>query len=338
MANTNLKALLREYEQKRMIAEDNLENYKKSLYSQNPRLEEIDNELTSLALKTNIAIMLSKSKTSLDKFKKDSEQLKNEREDILKSMNIDPSSLCLKYSCNLCKDTGYIQKGSNTIMCNCLKQRIFDLEYNKSNIVNIQNYTFKNFSLNLYSEEINEAKYNSQISPRDNIKIIKKIAQNFINNFDNDKSRNLLFTGNTGLGKTYLSSCIANEILKQGKTVLYQTAPVMLDEIINTRFNKPNSSKDLLNNILNVDLLIIDDLGAESINSLKLTELFNIINTRILGQNGKLTKTIISTNLTINDISKNYDGRITSRLIGEYDICRFYGDDIRFVKRFSSKK
>lgn len=338
MDNTNLKALLREYEQKRMIAEDNLEDYKKNLYLQNPRLEEIDTELTSLALKTNIALMISKSKSSLEEFKEKSNELKKERENILKSMNIDPNSLTIKYSCDLCKDTGYIQNNNNTIMCNCLKQRIFDLEYNKSNILNIQNYTFKNFSLNYYSDEVNEEKYKSKVSPRDNIKIIKKISQNFVTNFENDKSKNLLFTGNTGLGKTFLSSCIANEIIKKGKTVLYQTAPVMLDEIINARFNKPNSSKDLLNNVLNVDLLIIDDLGAESINSLKLTELFNIINTRILGQPGKITKTIISTNLTLNDISKNYDGRITSRLIGDYDICHFFGDDIRLVKRFSKNK
>src|SRR5699024_6365807 len=125
------------------------------------------------------------------------------------------------------------------------------------------------------------------LSPRDNIKNIKKIALSFINNFDNSNEKNLLFTGNTGLGKTFLSNCIANELLKKGKTVLYQTASVMLDSIIDYRFNK-NSSIDMYENILTVDLLIIDDLGTECMNSMKFSELFNIINTRLLNQNNHI--------------------------------------------------
>ena len=143
--------------------------------------------------------------------------------------------------------------------------------------------------------------------------------------------KNLLFTGNTGLGKTFLSECIANEMLKKGKNVLYQTAPVMLDTVINYRFGKDDGT--IYKNLLDVDLLIIDDLGTETMNSMKFTELFNIINTRLLNQNNKITKTIISTNLNIQDMFKNYDERIVSRLIGNYNICRFYGDDIRLLKR-----
>jgi len=129
-----------------------------------------------------------------------------------------------------------------------------------------------------------------------------------------------------GLGKTFLSNCIANELLKQGKTVLYQTAPNMLDSIIDYRFNKSSSSFSLYDNLLNVDLLIIDDLGTENINSMKFTELFNIINTRLLNEN---TKTIISTNLSVQELFINYDERIISRIRGYYKICPFFGDDIR---------
>ena len=152
-----------------------------------------------------------------------------------------------------------------------------------------------------------------------------------INNFDDLNEKNLLFTGNTGLGKTFLSSCIANEILKKQKTVLYQTAPIMLDSIIDYRFGK--NSTNIYNNILDVDLLIIDDLGTECINNMKFTELFNIINTRLLNQNNKATKTIISTNLSIQNLFNSYDERIVSRLIGNYNICRFYGEDLRFKLR-----
>lgn len=128
-------------------------------------------------------------------------------------------------------------------------------------------------------------------------------------------------------GKTFLSNCIANEVLNMNKTVLYQTAPIMLDEIIDYRFNRNNG--DIYKDILSVDLLIIDDLGTESMNGMKLTELFNIINTRSLSNN---TKTLISTNLSISELLKNYDERIFSRFAGNYNICRFFGDDIRLKK------
>ena len=123
----------------------------------------------------------------------------------------------------------------------------------------------------------------------------------FIENFDNLDEKSLLFVGNTGLGKTYMSNAIANELLKKGKTVLYQTAPVLLETIIDNKFNKykNHNADSFYKNVLNVDLLIIDDLGTESINTLTVSELFTIINTRILNLNNKPTKTIISTNFSI---------------------------------------
>lgn len=130
-----------------------------------------------------------------------------------------------------------------------------------------------------------------------------------------------------------MSNCIAQELLKNGKTVLYQTAPVLLESVIDYKMSK---QKDLKNNIyqsvLNVDLLIIDDLGTESLNSMKLSELFTILNTRILNLNNKTTKTIISTNLNIKDIFNSYEERIGSRIAGYYDIYYFFGDDLRFKK------
>ena len=131
-----------------------------------------------------------------------------------------------------------------------------------------------------------------------------------------------------------MSNCIARELLKKGKTVLYQTAPVLLESVIDYKLNKHrNYSDNILDSILETDLLIIHDLGTESLNSMKLSELFNIINTRILNLNQKITKTIISTNLNINDIFSNYEERIGSRIVGYYDIYCFFGDDLRFKKR-----
>ena len=129
-----------------------------------------------------------------------------------------------------------------------------------------------------------------------------------------------------------MSNCIANELLKKGKTVLYQTAPVLLESVIDYKMNKSkNGTNNFYKSVLETDLLIIDDLGTESLNSMKLSELFTIINTRILNLNNKITKTIISTNLNINQIFSNYEERIGSRIAGYYDIYFFFGDDLRFI-------
>ncbi len=128
-----------------------------------------------------------------------------------------------------------------------------------------------------------------------------------------------------------MSNCIANSLLKKGKTVLYQTAPVLLETVINNKMDK-NINSDFYKNVLESDLLIIDDLGTECINSMKLSELFTILNTRLLNLNSKVTKTIISTNLNINNIFNNYEERIGSRIAGYYEIYYFFGEDLRFKR------
>lgn len=131
-----------------------------------------------------------------------------------------------------------------------------------------------------------------------------------------------------------MSNCIAQELLKKGKTVLYQTAPVLLESVIDYKMSKQKNPVDnICQSVLESDLLIIDDLGTESLNSMKLSELFTILNTRILNLNNRVTKTIISTNLGIRDIFNNYEERIGSRIAGYYDIYCFFGDDLRFKKR-----
>lgn len=332
MNNSYLKDILIEYDKKRILEEQEADARKTKFYEEHPELQKLDEKLTSLAISTSLSLINKNSKEKLDELNKNIKKVREEKNKILNKLNISEDYFLPKYECSTCKDTGYVTKNNQTEMCSCLKQKLFDLEYNKSNIYNLKNQNFDNFNLNLYSDDTNPEKYNSKVSPRKNISIIKDICLKFIENFDNPTEKNLLFTGNTGLGKTFLSSCIANELIKKGKTVLYQTSPVMLDTIIDYRFNKQNSSPDIYHNILNADLLIIDDLGTEAMNNIKFTELFNIINTRLLNQN-KVTKTIISTNLSLQNLFNNYDERIVSRIVGNYNICYFFGDDIRFNKK-----
>lgn len=329
--DTLLKDILSQYNRKKSNAEFEAERRKRELYEKYPKLQDIEDKLSKQAINTTKCLINNNDKSLLEELNANINKLKQEKLKILKSLKISQDYFEPHYDCSICKDTGYVTNNDyTTSMCSCLKQKLYNEQYNKANISNLDTQNFNNFSDLFYSDKVDEEKYKTNISPRENINKIKNICFNFINNFDNPSTKNLLFTGKTGLGKTFLSSCIANEILKRGKNVLYQTAPVMLDAIIDYRFGKnPNN---ILDSILNVDLLIIDDLGTECINNMKFTELFNILNTRLLNQN-KITKTIISTNLSLKNLYSNYDERIISRIVGNYDICYFFGDDIRFQKR-----
>lgn len=331
MNNTTLKTLLTEYQKKKMIAEDIALRKKEKLYEDFPELADIDKKLSLLALSTMKELAKNNDKNLLENLNLNIENLKKQKAQILASIGERANEIVPNYECQKCLDTGYIQDGIATKMCNCLKQKIYNIEYNKSNMFNLEKQNFENFNLNFYSNEINTEKYESDTSPKENMTLIKNICDSFIKNFDDNNEKNLLFTGKTGLGKTFLSSCIANELLKQGKTVLYQTASIMLDTIISYRFGKPNVSQDIYDYLLNVDLLIIDDLGTEGTNNMKLVELFNLLNSRLLNTH-KTTKTIISTNLSLQNIFDIYDERIVSRIVGNYNICYFFGDDIRFKK------
>ena len=329
MNNSILNDLLKQYEQTRLKNIRDSEKRNKELYLSNPKLQEINDKLSQVSIQTAKKILQNNSKQYITDLKKEVNKLKEEKLKILKSLNLSNEDLLPKYDCPICKDTGFVFKNGKSTMCNCLKQKIYNLEYNQKNINNIENQTFKNFNINLFSDVVDKNKYSSTISPRENILDIKKAAENFIINFDNNNCKNLIFSGGTGLGKTFLSNCIINEVLKKGKTVMYQTAPVMLDNLISDLFAKPENQIGLSNNLLTVDLLVIDDLGTETMNSMKFTELYKIINTRLLNQNGKILRTIISTNLDLKGLFNTYDERIVSRFIGYYDIYKFYGDDIR---------
>lgn len=333
--DTNLKNLLKEYEQKRNTSVAIANSRKAEAFEKFPELEKFNNDIAKLSIKSIQMSLTKASEQDLKKLDNELSALKVARDSFLKKNHIDVSSFNPKYECSKCNDTGYVSTSSGNVLCSCIKQKLYNINYNNSNIYDLENQNFSGFKLDYYSKTADFEKYNSKLSPRDNIISIKKMCDGFIENFDSPNENNLLFCGNTGLGKTFLSSCIANELIKKGKTVLYQTAPIMLDKIIDYKFGK--TTNDIVSTIYSVDLLIIDDLGTETRNSLKITELFNLINSRILNQNNKITKTIISTNLSLQELYDTYDERIVSRIIGNYNACYFFGDDIRIKKKLAAK-
>ena len=202
MANTVLGSLLKEYEQKRLNAELELEKRKAALYKKEPKLEKIEAELSKHAIKTAKSVLKNDNKDSIKELNKYVEKLKKEKQEILKKEKLDTSYLKPQYECKKCQDTGYItNKDYSTSMCSCLKQRMLDISYNKSNMANLKIENFKTFNINKFSNKANPDLYKTDISPRENMKYIKEQCEEFVKEFDNPEYKNLLFTGNVGLRK-----------------------------------------------------------------------------------------------------------------------------------------
>lgn len=201
MSNEILNSLLREYEQKKLKAELDLEKRKEQLYKLIPRLEEIDKELNSSGINAAKQILFKSADSSIiDSLNNKIENLKKEKEKILIENNYSIDYLKPFYDCKICNDTGFILDNNyKTKMCNCLKQKLLNISFNKSNMYNLEKENFNNFNSLIFSDDVDLAKYKFNISPRRNIDNIKNKCIQFINNFDNPEYKNLLFVGSTGL-------------------------------------------------------------------------------------------------------------------------------------------
>ena len=241
MNNSLLKQLLTEYDIKRNKAIEESEAKKQELLVVNPKIAEIDKELSKISIEASKAIINSSPEEKekiLAELKKKSNNLIKEKNIIVKELFKTTEYFEPNFECKICKDTGFVQKNGKSELCNCLKQKIYNVAYNRSNMGNLELENFGTFSIRMFSDKADKEKYNSDISPRENMNLLKEKAMSFIENFDDPSEKNLIFVGGTGLGKTFLTNCIANELLKEGKTVLYQTAPVMFDDIFDEKYGK----------------------------------------------------------------------------------------------------
>lgn len=322
-----LKKILMEYDKKRERAKYEQRMRKAKVYKKVPRIKAIEEEIWKAGIAMSRAMIQNPEnyKENLIKVKKEIEKLNMEKAYLLTENNIPLSHLDILYECESCEDKGYLEDGSQ---CNCLKQALIMRAYKMSNVENsLAKENFQTFNINVFPDEPYEGE---SISPRENMKTISGICVDFINNFNERNDENLLFYGSTGLGKTFMSNCIAKSLLDMNKSVIYQTAFTILDIIEKRRFGKgADRFKDFEYDMLfDADLLIIDDLGTELSNAFTNAEIFNIVNTRLI--NG--TKTIISTNLTPKEISEIYTDRVFSRILEKFIPLKFYGPDLRYYR------
>lgn len=332
-----------EYENRRNKAFDELEKRKTELYDRIPRLKEIEDEINRAGFKYNKAILTGSlpSDNAIKNLSDTIESLKSEKLKLLNECGYPLSYLSPSFQCEKCSDTGIIRSpGADAdTFCICYKQQLINYLYEQSNLIIANNEGFKSFIIDYYPENIDEERYGIEKSPRKQIVGILENCRNFVKNFEKSEVKNMLFSGPTGVGKTFMAGCIAIELMKRGYTVLYQTAPALFNAIYEYRYNKADNyewESALYTNILESDLLIIDDLGTESQTGMRYSELLNIIDTRLANNARKPCKTIICSNIDMEDLFELYGERIVSRITGGFDIFMFAGEDIRTLKTLAS--
>ena len=331
MHESKLREILISYERKRDQADRMLEQRKNDVYRQIPKVKELEDEINKVGLEMMKLVLKNPSnKEALTlEAKEKIKILTDEKQALLDKWNVPKGYLDIQYECSLCKDRGFLSNGKK---CNCLKQAIINESYKMSNLSRVlEKQNQCTYDDSIFSEEVDS---NAGISPRQNMQLILSDCDEFIYDFDKDNDKNLLFYGDTGLGKTFMSSYIAKALLDKGYLVIYQTAFKMFEIIEEYKFRNSDKhlSKDDYENLFDCDLLIIDDLGTELTNTFTISELFIILNTRLL--NGK--KTIISTNLNPAQLGELYTQRIFSRIFDKFKMIKFIGADLRWQNKISN--
>ena len=292
------------------------EERRERVYKENPALLEMDRALSEAGSRYCLAMATGGDAEAL---KAEMDAIEQKREAFLRSVNAD---LEPHFACPKCKDTGMAEDG----MCECFRRELIAENFRLSNLDrSLAHQTFENFDLNLFDT----APQGGMLSPRENMKKIFEFCKTFVSEFDR-QNKSLLFTGATGLGKTYLSTAIAKALLEQGKSVIYISAPEFARRAEAARFKDEEGE---LEQFAEADMLILDDLGVEGHTPYVIGTLTDLMDRRI--RMGK--PMLFSTNLNLDGIQKAYDERIVSRLLGHFVYCYFYGEDLR-IKAFKEGK
>lgn len=327
------------------ISEINLKK-QKAIETYNNHIEEVENKIPEIAIlrsklnsvgKEIVAVSMGNQmglKSKIDEIRNTNQQIQNRIEQLLTLNGYDKDYLKVKYSCPLCKDTGFKKDAQGLELneyCDCLisMAKILTAKQINQNL-DINRFTFENFDLNK-STRIDMPKYtDTSINLHEHMRKNIEFLKDYCNNFQ-ITSPSILIYGKTGLGKTHISMAIANELIKKGFSVIYKSSGDLFSQIADENFsyNHENSAnRETLDAILSVDLLIIDDLGTEMENNrFYKSILYNILNTRYL----KMLPILINTNCNLMDLNQRYDERILSRILS-YKNIEFLGRDYREVQ------
>ncbi len=324
-----LRRATAQLEQTRVLRERGLETRRREIYGKLPRVAEIDRQLRQ-TITAIISASLREGTDPLPSIKvlRDKNlDLQQERAALLLSAGYPETALDDSPACPRCNDTGWY----GNVMCDCLKalcskEQIREL----SKLLDLGEQSFDSFNLDFYSTAPWPG---AGVSPRQNMELVYEVCLNYAQKFGKFYFGNLFLSGSPGLGKTFLSACIARTVSENGFSVVYDTAGNVFAQFEAQKFSRDLSdsreARDETRRYLSCDLLILDDLGSEMTTPFVQSALYHLLNARLVSDK----KTVISSNLSMEEIHRRYSPQIASRLAGEFRSLSFYGNDIRLIKK-----
>ena len=305
------------------------EEQRRQVYARLPRVAEIDGLLRRTMAQVIAAALREGGDPAAQvaDIRRKNQALQAEQAQLLTGHGFPADALEDKPLCAKCGDSGWV--GSD--MCDCLKvlctqEQIREL----SQLLDLGEQSFDTFDLGFYSPEVWPAWGRS---PRENMEKVLKICRDYAQNFGRYYFNNLFLSGSTGLGKTFLSACIARTVSENGFSVVYDTAGEVFARFETQKFSRDEEdareARDDTRRYLRCDLLILDDLGSELTTPFVQSVLYQLVNSRLTAEK----RTVISSNLTMDDVRGRYSPQIASRLEGEYRVLPFFGEDIRLQRK-----
>ncbi|MCI6553207.1 MAG: ATP-binding protein [Lachnospiraceae bacterium] len=313
--NTQYDSIIRIYEEKQRRNRHILEERRTYVYEHVEGFRELDEAVASASVAQGRKL-LAGDEAAMEELRHLLKELGQAKAGLLQSAGLSPDYLEPVYDCSDCRDTGYTEGQK----CHCFRQAEIDLLYEQSNIGQLLGEESFDLLSYKYYEGEDLTRFQNAV----------QTCRNFIENFSLDYA-NLFFYGTVGTGKSFLSGCIAGELIKKGYSVIYFSACGLFEALSHTSFDYRNREElqGIYRNIYQCDLLIIDDLGTELTNSFVTSQLFSCLNERHM----RRKPTIISTNLSLEELRNRYSDRIFSRITSNYSICKLSGPDIRIYKK-----
>lgn len=319
------QSVMRIYEKKQSKSRAMLHARYEEVYKKSPELKALDESVSALSVNYGRQL-LNGNEQAVDSLKKEMASLRKSRQELLVSCGFATDYLEPVYECADCQDTGYVGNQK----CHCFKKAVCDILYEQSNLKEIlQRENFDTFQLDYYPLNYLEAKSGHTYQARAMMVETLAACKEFVRTFRENRG-NLFLYGDVGVGKTFLSNCIARDLIEEGFSVIYFSAPTLFNTLAQSTFDKNHpEAKDMQEYIYDCDLLIIDDLGTEFTNSFIVSKFFSCVNERLLNKRS----TVISTNLSLDTLADLYTERAFSRITSNYTMLKLIGDDIRIKKK-----
>lgn len=327
-ANVLRRASRRLEEESRRRREE-AERARLEAYRREPRLERLDRRIQGTMAGLVAAALREggNAAAAVQAVREENQDLQRERAVLLGGLGLPEDALDDRPACPLCRDTGW--QGAK--MCRCLKELCAQEQIKElSKLLDLGEQSFDAFRMDYYSQTPWLAHGNS---PRGNMELVYDVCLNYATKFGRFALKNLFLSGPPGLGKTFLSACVARTVSENGFSVVYDTAGNVFAQFEARKFLRDSpdglDARDETRRYLNCDLLILDDLGSELTTQFTQSALYELVNTRLVGEK----HTVISSNLSMEEVARRYAPQIASRLEGEYHVLHFFGDDIRLVRK-----